>query len=155
MSGFALVLLRPMTAHAGSDRIVIDWNGDGKETVALNGGALILPAGSADAVWTGAAAATGLQAQAVLGAERNDLTLTLDGAVCDTVRVDVASGDRLIAADRFADGDHAGWRIVDTTERGGGADWQVIDGSLVETSGAYSRELTWSGASAADVWDRG
>ncbi|WP_295043096.1 metallophosphoesterase [uncultured Paracoccus sp.] len=144
-----------LTAHAGSDRIVIDWNGDRVETVALNGAASILPTGSASAVWTGAAAATGLQAQAVLGAGRNDATLVLDGQSRDSVRIDVASGDRLIAADRFEDGDHAGWRIVDTTELGGSADWQVIDGALVETSGAYSRELTWAGASAADVWNRG
>lgn len=145
-----------LTAEAGQDRLVIDWDGDGQETVTLNGSASILPDGVADAAWTGRGVdADGLVTEATLGGGRNDVTLSLDGTVSDVVTLNVATGDRLIAADRFEDGNHAGWRIVDTTELGGAADWRVVDGALVETSGAYSRELTWNGANNGDVWDRG
>ncbi|MCA0941806.1 hypothetical protein LCM08_24990 [Salipiger pacificus] len=170
-----------LTAHAGSNQLVIDWDGDGRETVTLDGSASVLVSEDTDAEWSGyGVRADGLVAEVTLGAGRNDLTLTLntsdgvpsgverlkallhnlaggsdEGASSDKVRYDLATGERLIAADRFEDGDAAGWRIVDTTELGGRADWQVIDGALVETSGAYSRELTWSGANNSDVWDRG
>lgn len=152
-----------LSADAGPDRIVIDWDGDGRETVALNGAASILPAGAAEALWTGRDLdAAGLTVEATATAGRNSFALTLDGTASDAVTVDLASGDRLIAADRFEDGDATGWTIVDATEIAGDgtaatgtADWQVIDGALVETSGAYSRELTWNGASHPDVWQRG
>lgn len=145
-----------LTAHAGSDGIVIDWNGDGKEQVTLDGGASILTGKKVKALWSGDdIKEKGLVAETTISAGRNDVTLTLNKAVNDDVRLDLASGDRLIAADRFTDGDHDGWKVIDTTELGSAANWQVIGGALVETSGAYSRELTWSGANSADVWDRG
>ncbi|WP_417676847.1 LamG-like jellyroll fold domain-containing protein [Pseudodonghicola sp.] len=144
-------------ADAGDDFRVIDWNGDGVESVTLNGEGSELPEGLADATWTGLAGETdGLvtEVQAYTGTNTFDLSLN-GGASTDQIKVDVVSGDRLIAADQFEDGDHAGWTIVDTTELGGSADWAVIDGALVEQSGAYSRELTWDGASNPDVWQRG
>ncbi|WP_168201394.1 LamG-like jellyroll fold domain-containing protein [Qingshengfaniella alkalisoli] len=145
-----------LTAEAGQDRLIIDWDRDGQQAVVLNGEASILPDGSADAHWTGRGVdVDGMIAETVLGAGRNDVTLTLDGSAADEITLNVATGDRLIAADRFDDGNHDGWRIVDSTELGGSADWRVIDGALVETSGAYSRELTWNGANNGDVWDRG
>ncbi|WP_168184083.1 LamG-like jellyroll fold domain-containing protein [Pseudoruegeria sp. SK021] len=145
-----------LTADAGRDMLVIDWDGDGQEQVTLNGAASILPIGSAEATWTGTGTtATGLLAAATVTSGRNMFTLNLDGSAQDTLAVNLATGDRLIAADQFEDGTHDGWTIIDTTEIGGPANWQVIDGALTETSGAYSRELTWNGASAADVWDRG
>lgn len=145
-----------LTAHAGSDRIIIDWNGDGRERVTLDGSASILTGKKVNAKWSGDDfKAKGLTTEAVIDAGRNDFTLKLGKNASDSVRLDLASGDRLIAADRFSDGDHKGWKIIDTTELGGGADWQVINGALVETSGASSRELTWSGANNSDVWDRG
>ncbi len=138
-------------ADAGVNVTLIDWDGDGIEFVDLNG---TLSVGT-DAVWSGrGASAEGLSATMQAGQGRNDFTLTVDGTT-DTVTVNVASGDRLIAADRFTDGDHAGWRIVDTTELGGAANWAVVDGRLVEQSGAYSRELTYESANAADVWEKG
>ena len=142
-------------ADAGADLTLIDWDGDGFEFVALDGALSVLPAGGGDAAWSGRGQqAAGLAATMQAQAGANGFTLTVDGTT-DSLRVDVASGDRLIAADRFADGDHDGWRIVDTTERGGGADWAVVDGRLVERSGADSRELTWSSADASDVWSKG
>jgi len=146
-----------LDADAGDDFRVIDWNGDGVETVVLNGEGSDLPEGAADAVWTGLAGESdGLvtEVQAYSGTNTFDLTLN-GGASTDQIKVDVISGERLIAADQFEDGDHAGWTIVDTTELGGSADWAVIDGALVERSGAYSRELTWNGASNPDVWQQG
>ncbi|MFN3614558.1 MAG: hypothetical protein ACK4WC_08360, partial [Rubrimonas sp.] len=148
-----------LEAEAGPRRLVIDWEGDGIETVRLDG-AMSIGAEGASAQWTTAAGAflTALSGQTALAAGRSvvDLSLTRGAAASgDVVVVDVASGDRLIAADRFEDGDHTGWRIIDTTELGGGADWAVVDGRLVERSGAYSREVTWAGASDADVWKRG
>lgn len=144
------------TAHAGHNVIAVDWDGNGVEAVALNGMASILVGVDADdAQWTGRGLnASGLDVDATAHAGRNVFTLSL-GDDADQVTVDLASGDRLIAADRFEDGDHDGWRIIDTTELGGGADWQVIDGRLVETSGAYSRELTFTGSNHSDVWQRG
>lgn len=137
-------------ADAGVDVILIDWDGDGIEFADLNG---TLSVGN-KAAWTGRdVSADGLSTTVSAGQGRNDYTLTVDGST-DTVTVNVASGDRLIAADRFDDGDAAGWRIVDTTEIGT-ADWAVVDGRLVERSGAYSRELTYESANAADVWEKG
>ncbi|MFT3688406.1 hypothetical protein [Paenirhodobacter sp.] len=134
-------------AVAGADLTLIDWDGDGIEFVDLDGS---LSVGS-DAAWSGRGVSAEGQATATAG--RNDYTLTVDGTT-DTVTVNLATGDRLIAADRFEDGDAAGWRIVDTTEIGT-ADWAVVDGRLVEQSGAYSRELVYKGANAADVWEKG
>lgn len=144
-----------LTADAGRDVMLIDWNGDGFEFVTLDGQLSILPEGTGDAHWTGRGlSAEGLSTTVQAGAGRSDFTLHLDGQT-DTVTVNVASGDRLIAADRFEDGAAQGWRIIDTTELGGAANWQVVDGALSELSGASSRELTWNGASNPDVWDRG
>lgn len=144
-----------LTADAGEDLRIIDWDGDGVESVTLNGAGSVLP--EVDAVWSGLAGDTdGLVSEVSAYSGVNSFELSLeDGASRDQMQVDVVSGERLIAADRFEDGDHAGWSIVDTTELGGGADWAVIDGALVEQAGAYSRELTWSGADNADVWQRG
>jgi len=152
-----------LNADAGPDILAIDWDRDGVETIGLDGSASILPGGSAEAVWSGRGLeAAGLTVDAEVQAGRNHYALTLDGSASDEVTVDLATGERLIAADRFEDGDALGWTFVDTTElasdgttAAGTADWQVIDGALVETSGAYSRELTWNGASNADVWQRG
>lgn len=146
-----------LDADAGEDLRVIDWDGDGVETVVLNGAGSDLPEDAAGATWSGLSGeSAGLvtEVQAYSGTNTFDLSLN-GGASSDEIKVDVISGDRLIAADRFEDGDHEGWTIVDTTELGGSADWAVIDGALVEQSGAYSRELTWNGASNPDVWQQG
>lgn len=143
------------TAQAGQDLLVIDWNGDGHETVTLDGEGSVLT-GATTVAWTGRdLAASTLETPVEAQAGRSLYTLTLNGKASDQVVVNVASGDQLIAADRFEDGNATGWRIVDTTEIGGGAHWQVIDGHLTETSGASSRELTFDSASTADVWHRG
>lgn len=145
-----------LTADAGRDMIVIDWDGNGAEAVTLNGSASILPDGDETASWTGEGIDTdGLIATATVTGGSNSFTLDLGDGSSDEVIVNLATGDRLIAADQFEDGNFDGWKIVDTTELGGPANWEVIDGALTETSGAYSRELVWEGASASDVWDRG
>lgn len=145
-----------LTADAGPEMLVIDWDRDGVEQVSLNGAASILPEGDEKAKWSGTdVTKNGLVATATAKAGRNTYTLDIDGQASDTLTVNVATGDRLIAADQFEDGNFEGWKIVDTTEIGGPANWEVIDGALTETSGAYSRELTWAGASASDVWQRG
>ncbi len=148
-----------LDAEAGLDRVLIDFDGDGVETVGLDGN-LSTGADGAAADWTGPAgdAGSGLATDTMAWAGRNVFALSLDdGSHSDTdeVVVTVASGDRLIAADQFEDGNYDGWRIVDTTEIGGPADWAVVDGALVEQSGAYSRELNWAGASNSDPWQRG
>lgn len=137
-------------ANAGTDITLIDWDGDGIELVTLDGALSV----GRDAVWAGRGVlAEGREVAVAATAGRNDYTLTVDGST-DTVIVNLATGARLIAADRFEDGDAAGWRIVDTTEIGT-ADWAVVDGRLVEQSGAYSRDLTYASANAADVWEKG
>lgn len=151
-----IIVRAPETqADAGADLTLIDWDGDGFEFVTLDGALSILPTGGEAVAWAGRGQqAEGLDAVMTAQAGANSFTLTVDDTT-DKLRVNVASGDRLIAGDRFDDGDHDGWRIVDTTELGGAADWTVKDGRLVEQSGAYSRELTWTGADAADVWQKG
>ncbi|MCV6596082.1 MAG: metallophosphoesterase, partial [Mangrovicoccus sp.] len=149
--------LRPQ-ARAGHDRMVVDFDGDGVVAVTLNGD---LSTGVQNAQWLGQGPGLSPVVQAVAG--RNDYTLSInDGGETDQVSLHVASGTQIIAADQFEDGDFAGWQIIDSTELDGdgnrasnSAHWVVIDGALVETTGAYSRELTWSGASASDVWKRG
>ncbi|MCO8146093.1 hypothetical protein NHN26_12770 [Rhodovulum tesquicola] len=133
-------------AVAGPRLMLVDFDGDGRETVRLDAAMSVDPLG-----WNGGTAPVA-EFEAVAG--RNRFTLTA-GEQSAVQIVDVISGDRLIAADRFEDGDAAGWRFVDTTETGGPADWQVVNGALVELSGAASRELTWAGASNPDVWKTG
>ncbi len=152
------VVVRAATAQAqaGPDRMIIDWDGDGIETVDLNGGGSVLTdAGQASWTSAGTELAQGLQAQASLTAGRHQVTLDLGNGTTDSATLDVVSGDRLVIADQFEDAGLDGWTIVDTTEIGDGADWAVVDGALVERSGSYSRELTWAGATNSDVWQRG
>ncbi|WP_333835319.1 hypothetical protein, partial [Rubrimonas sp.] len=144
-----IVVRRPTDeADAGPDQWLIDFDGDGVETATLDAR---MSVGAAQ--WAGLGA-DGALVSVEVGAEGATFTAQV-GASVDSVRVQVATGERLVAADRFEDGDFAGWRIVDETELGGPADWAVVDGALVEQSGAWSRELTWAGASNPDVWQRG
>lgn len=146
-----------LSADAGEDQRVVDWDGDGRETVVLDGSGSVLPQTGVNASWSGLPGTSDgvvVETEVYSGLNRFDFALD-NGKSSDRVKVDLVSGDRLIAADRFEDGDLAGWKIVDTTELGDGADWAVVDGALVERSGSYSRELTWNGASNADVWKRG
>ncbi|TCO70060.1 metallophosphoesterase [Rhodovulum euryhalinum] len=142
------IVVRVPAAEAvvGPRIMVVDFDGDGREIVTLDAALSVGATG-----WNGGDE-TRVEIEAVAGRTRHTLTAGEDTAV---QVVDVMTGDRLIAADRFEDGDAAGWRIVDTTETGGPADWQVIDGALTELSGAASRELTWAGASNPDVWATG
>lgn len=157
-ASFDDIVVRAATAQAeaGPDRMVIDWDGDGIETVTLNGTGSVLTGGTF-AGWSTDTGALpqGLTAQADLAAGRHDVTLDLGNGVTDTAQIDVVTGDRLVIADQFEDAGLDGWTIVDTTEIGSGADWAVVDGALVERSGSYSRELTWAGATNSDVWQRG
>jgi hypothetical protein len=133
-------------AVAGPDRLLIDFDGDGTETAVIDA-----------RLSTGEATIAGAEGE-VAEVTASGGTQSYEVAVgddIDTVTIEVASGDRLIAADRFEDGDLDGWAIVDTTEIGGPADWGVEDGALVERSGASSEELLSNGANNPDVWQRG
>ncbi|UOM33526.1 LamG-like jellyroll fold domain-containing protein [Acuticoccus sp. I52.16.1] len=145
-------------ADAGADIRVVDFDGDGVETVRVDAS---MSTGSTPVFTLEDDRLTGEVLVREFAAGETAVTVTV-GDDRDTMVVDVVSGERLVVAETFDDGSMDGWLIVDTTEfdgagkaAEGSADWAVVDGALVEQEGAYSRELTWDYASTSDVWERG
>lgn len=158
-ASFDDVLVRAATseADAGPDQLIIDWDGNGYETVVLSGAGSTLLAEEPGAVWSDADGdiVQALNGETTLRAGSHTLTLDLASGARDSTQITVATGAQLVVADQFEDTGLDGWRIVDTTEIGDGANWAVINGQLVEQSGASSRELTFNGATNSDLWQRG
>ncbi|NBN64624.1 DUF4214 domain-containing protein [Pannonibacter tanglangensis] len=149
-----------LTADAGEAIRVVDFDGDGKVSVALDGANSFGPSGIASYDWSaGTASASGKSATLDLAAGKHDVRLTVKEAggksSSDLVKVEVVSKDRVLIHDTFSDGNMDGWTVKDTGDLGGASDWKVDGGRLVQAGGITSKELTWKGASATDVWERG
>jgi 3',5'-cyclic AMP phosphodiesterase CpdA len=158
-----------LDAHAGSDQRLFDLDGDGAESVTLSATGTFGPAALVTFEWRddeGNLLATGETVTFDLAVGLNALTLSVtdaDGAIAtDRVDVEVVGTSRIWIAEDFAGTEiPEGWTIVDEGEFGGAgeggtaSDWAVEDGRLVQNSDLKSRELTWQGASNADVWKRG
>ncbi len=170
-SQFDTVSVNPvtLTAHAGENRRVIDTDGDGSVTVALDANASFGIEGEASFVWKdadGNVLATGQSAEVTLETGRQPVTLEVtdeNGEVAtDTVIVDAVSKDKVLLSDDFGAGDwQSRWTIVDEGEFGGvgengtSSDWALQDGRLTQLSDLKSRQLEWQGASAGDNWQKG
>jgi hypothetical protein len=149
-----------LTADAGEAIRVVDFDGDGKVSVALDGANSFGPSGIASYDWkAGTASANGKSTTLDLTAGKHSVGLTVTDASGntskDTVKVEVVSKDRVLVHDTFSDGNMDGWTVKDTGDLGGASDWKVVGDKLVQAGGITSKELTWKGASAADVWERG
>ncbi|WP_374382351.1 hypothetical protein [Dongia sp.] len=158
-----------LEAHAGDDQRIIDLDGDGSVSVTLDAGSTFGKDPISQYVWKdadGNVLATGANPTVTLSADAHVLTLEVtdsDGTVStDTVKIDVVAKGNVLFHDDFATVASAGnWTIVDEGEFGGlGAnglqsDWRFEGGKLEQLSDLQSRELEWTGATAADLWDRG
>ena len=157
------------TAKAGIDQRTYDIDGDGKASVKLDASGSFGPKQLLDYVWTdlaGNVIANGKTANVNLDTGVNKLLLkvtAVDGSV-STDRVDITVVDRtkiLVAEDFSSPQSLSRFNIVDEGELGGigpdgkASEWLLADGKLAQTTGLASRELTWSGATAADLWKRG
>ncbi|MFN4009180.1 MAG: DUF4214 domain-containing protein [Pannonibacter sp.] len=155
-----VVIKAVLTADAGEAIRVLDIDGDGTATVSLDGANSFGPSGVTSFDWSaGAATASGKSVALDLAAGTHSVALTVkdaDGkASTDTVKVEVVGKDRILIHDTFSDGDMEGWTVKDTGDLGGASDWKVVGDKLVQAGSITSKELTWKGASAADVWERG
>ncbi|PWR23905.1 family 16 glycoside hydrolase [Zavarzinia compransoris] len=158
-----------LTAEAGALAPALDRDGDGRVDVTLDGGASYAPGAIAAYEWLNAAGevvATGARPTLALGAGQHELTLKVtDGAgatATDKVFVEVVGKDRILLDEDFGAADSlSAWKIVDEGTKGGvgadgkASDWKLVDGQLVQLSGLMSDQLTWTGASAANDWQKG
>ncbi len=157
------------TAKAGIDQRTYDIDGDGKASVVLDASGSFGPKQLVDYVWTdlaGNVVATGKTANVNLDAGVNKLLLKVtaaDGSV-STDRIDVTVVDRtkILVSEDFSNANAlTRFNIIDEGEFGGigpngkSSEWLVNNGKLIQTTDLQSRELTWSGATAADYWKRG
>lgn len=157
------------TAKAGIDQRTYDIDGDGKASVVLDASGSFGPKQLVDYVWTdlaGNVVATGKTANVNLDAGVNKLLLkvtAVDGSV-STDRIDVTVVDRtkILVSEDFSNANALSrFNIIDEGEFGGigpngkSSEWLVNNGKLIQTTDLQSRELTWSGATAADYWKRG
>lgn len=158
-----------LTAHAGDDQRIVDLDGDGSVEVTLDARGTLAIDGVSQYVWKdadGNVVATGINPTVTLPAAKHVLTLEVTDAngdvSTDLVNVAIVPQSAVLFHDDFANaGSAANWTIVDEGEFGGlGAgglqsDWQFTDGKLNQLSDLQSRELEWTGATAADLWERG
>ncbi|MBO0131658.1 Ig-like domain-containing protein [Agrobacterium burrii] len=157
------------TAKAGIDQRAYDIDGDGKASVTLDASGSFGPEQLTGFVWTdlkGNVVATGKKADVALDAGVNKLLLKVTSAngSVSTDRIDVTIVDRtkILVAEDFSSAEAmARFKVVDEGELGGigpdgkASEWLVSDGKLLQTTGLASRELTWTGATATDYWQRG
>lgn len=165
----ALVNDVTLTAHAGDDIRVLDTDGDGAAGVSVSADGTFGLADIVSWVWTdakGNVRATTADAAFDLAVGTHRLTLTVTDAdgntATDRVDVEVVGQNRQLLVESFdSEAALADWTIVDEGESGGvgpdgtASDWVLVDGALVQNSDLQSRQLTWNGASNADVWQRG
>ncbi|WP_374653555.1 hypothetical protein [Dongia sp.] len=158
-----------LEAHAGSDQRLLDIDGDGSVAVILDAGATFGGDPISQYLWKdadGNVVASGANPTLNLTPANHVLTLEVtdsDGTVStDTVTINVVGKDDVLFHDDFGSAASASnWTIVDEGEFGGlgpnglQSDWQFTDGKLNQLSDLQSRELEWTGATAADYWDRG
>ncbi|MEI2301279.1 Ig-like domain-containing protein [Ensifer sp. MJa1] len=157
------------TAKAGIDQRTYDIDGDGKASVTLDASGSFGPKQLIDYVWTdlaGNVVATGKTANVNLDTGVNKLLLkvtAVDGSI-STDRVDITVVDRtkILVSEDFSNANSLSrFTIIDEGEFGGigpngkSSEWLVNNGKLTQTTDLQSRELTWSGATAADYWKRG
>lgn len=157
------------TAKAGIDQRLYDADGNGKALVTLDASGSFANKAIVNYVWTdlaGNVVATGKTATADLATGINKLLLTVTDAdgKSSTDRVDITVVDRskiLVNEDFSSAGSLSRFTIVDEGEFGGkgpdgkASEWVLNNGKLVQTTELASRELTWTGATAADYWKRG
>jgi len=164
-----LVEAAALDAHAGRDQALLDRDGDGAERVSLSAAGTTGPDPVVAWAWRDAEGnlrGTGAETAFDLPVGRHALTLTVTDATgataTDRVDVEVVGRSRILLDEDF---DRptipGGWRIVDQGEFGGlgpdgtRSDWRIASGALTQFSDLASRQLTWNGASNADVWKRG
>jgi 3',5'-cyclic AMP phosphodiesterase CpdA/Ca2+-binding RTX toxin-like protein len=165
-----IVVTRAVTeARAGIDQRVYDHDGNGKALVTLDASASFGPKKIVDYLWTdlsGNVVASGRVADVELdtGINRLLLKVTAEDGSISTDRTDVTVVDRskILVAETFSNANSlARFEIVDEGELGGigpdgkSSEWALSGGKLVQSTGLASRELTWSGATASDLWKRG
>ena len=157
------------TAKAGIDQRAYDIDGDGKASVTLDASGSFGPEQLTGFVWTdlkGNVVATGKTVDVALDTGVNKLLLKVTAAngSVSTDRIDVTVVDRtkILVAEDFSSAEAmARFKIVDEGELGGigpdgkTSEWLISDGKLLQTTGLASRELIWTGATAADYWQRG
>ncbi|MFD2032711.1 cadherin-like domain-containing protein [Ancylobacter dichloromethanicus] len=158
-----------LTAHAGDDVRVLDLDGDGHVTVALDAEGTYGLTDIVSYVWTdeeGNVVAQGKSAQATLDTGDQTLKLTVTDAggktATDTLHVDAVDAGRVLLAEGFGSAASLGsWTIVDEGESGGigpdgtSSQWELQDGKFVQLTDLKSRQLTWNGASNSDPWKTG
>ncbi len=141
---------------APAGRWVADRDGDGLATVELTAAASLSAEGIATYEWLvdGSVVATGETAALDLRPGETTVTLRVTdttGAISeDPITVTVADRGAILVDDDFADGDFAGWTIVDQGTQDGPSDWQVVGGALVEASNINSPQQG-TGSSAYSV----
>ena len=127
-------------------RWAVDLDGNGKAAVALTAEASLSKAGIASHEWLidGVVVATGKTTTLDLQPGETAVVLRVtnaDGAVStDQITLDVAANHWIMLADDFADGDLAGWAIVDEGTLDGPSDWQVVEGQLVQATDIRSTQ---------------
>jgi Ca2+-binding RTX toxin-like protein/3',5'-cyclic AMP phosphodiesterase CpdA len=158
-----------LEAHAGDDQRVVDLDGNGSVAVTLDARATFGIDPVSQYLWKdadGNVIASGANPTLTLASANHVITLEVtdsDGTIStDTVTVNVVSKNDVLFHDDFgSSASAANWTIVDEGEFGGlgpnglQSDWQFKDGKLEQLSDLQSRELEWTGATAADLWDRG
>ena len=131
-----------LVANAGSDQTVSDGNGDGTETVLLDGSASIDPVGGTIVwhLWSEGGTAIGSGATLAIGTHDIVLTVTDNGGATasDTVTVTVTANQAPVA--------DAGPDQTITDNDGDGAETVVLDGSASTDPGGAIVSYEWTEA---------
>ncbi|MBN2629644.1 MAG: hypothetical protein JXR75_03770 [Rhodobacteraceae bacterium] len=149
---------RALTAEP-EGRWAADLDNSGHVAFEFTAEASLSAAGIVSHEWLvgGDVVATGQNATLMLG--RGDTTVTLrvtdaEGRVAeDRMTVSAASYNMILAQDDFADGDLAGWAIVDEGTLNGPSDWVVQNGALIQRSDIASTQQGTGSASYSVAGD--
>ncbi len=149
---------RALTAEPAG-RWAADLDGDGTATVTLTAAASLSAAGVATYEWLVDDEVVATGETAALDLDPGETTVTLritdanDAQSQDRITVTVADHRAILVADDFADGDAAGWTIVDEGTIDGPSDWQVVDGALVQATNIRSDQQGTGSAAYAEGGD--
>ncbi len=136
-----------VTAHAGEDQNIIDFDGDHKASVTLDAENSFSVKDIVSYVWKDGDTVLGSSKELTVDLKTGAHQITLivkdaDGKMHeDLVNVNVFNKDQILMKDDFEDGDVSAWKIVDEGEKGDAAQWSEADGSLTQSANTYSREL--------------